>query len=604
MEPTVALLIFMKRCAPRVGRAVLCALFLLPVISCVSEARTEHARGMEYEPPQKLVGIPRIVPRLVAKELPSRVDYASHMPPVGDQGMMPSCVSWAVGYYYKCFQENREENWGREKDGWDGSELCSPAFLYNQVNNGTIANTYVVDNLDVISRMGIVSWNDMPYSDSPYDYHTIFGIKFRNLPSKQNYLDAMRYRGESYSAVFSEKPGESDIRAIKEILDGGELVVFGMDTGGGDFDDFDGSSHCIDSQTYSGKGHAMTIVGYDDNFDGNAHGCPGAKGAFHVVNSWGADWGADGYFWITYRGAMNNMGYAYTMTDRKNYSPTVVAELDVRHKRRGYLDVTFQAGSDTMVFFGDNIADLFSNGRDAREDLSMWVDLTDFDKAGHYPPTASDKWFVSITNTDAKNSATIENFRIVKNSVSKDSKVVPVEIAAGTSESAEIQETAVAERLTIHKGWNLVGLPSRSTAVDLKTVGAGNLQIHAFNGKYKEPGAQAEISLDPGGSYWIYSAKDLDGIEVGETGTGDTGFPRMLETGWNVFTVPSVESIAWGDENASLTCGGASVALPSVYHFAPEAGYEITEPDKGRSLSPWLGYLIRVKEECELNITE
>ena len=38
-------------------------------------------------------------------------------------------------------------------------------------------------------------------------------------------------------------------------------------------------------------GHAMTVIGYDDTREG---------GAFEVINSWGTDWGNNGYFWITY----------------------------------------------------------------------------------------------------------------------------------------------------------------------------------------------------------------------------------------------------------------------------------------------------------------
>jgi hypothetical protein len=39
-------------------------------------------------------------------------------------------------------------------------------------------------------------------------------------------------------------------------------------------------------------GHALTIVGYDDNIYG---------GAFRVVNSWGDEWGDGGYFWLKYK---------------------------------------------------------------------------------------------------------------------------------------------------------------------------------------------------------------------------------------------------------------------------------------------------------------
>ena len=36
-------------------------------------------------------------------------------------------------------------------------------------------------------------------------------------------------------------------------------------------------------------GHAMVIIGYDDNMYG---------GAFEILNSWGEEWGDNGYIWI------------------------------------------------------------------------------------------------------------------------------------------------------------------------------------------------------------------------------------------------------------------------------------------------------------------
>ena len=36
-------------------------------------------------------------------------------------------------------------------------------------------------------------------------------------------------------------------------------------------------------------GHAVLIVGYDDE-----------KDAFKIVNSWGSDWGDEGYGWVSY----------------------------------------------------------------------------------------------------------------------------------------------------------------------------------------------------------------------------------------------------------------------------------------------------------------
>ena len=44
--------------------------------------------------------------------------------------------------------------------------------------------------------------------------------------------------------------------------------------------------------------HAVTLIGYDDNYNG---------GSFRVLNSYGTDWGDDGFFWISYEDLVSNL---------------------------------------------------------------------------------------------------------------------------------------------------------------------------------------------------------------------------------------------------------------------------------------------------------
>lgn len=55
---------------------------------------------------------------------------------------------------------------------------------------------------------------------------------------------------------------------------------------------------CVSSLTAN---HAITLVGWDDSFDRNKFTqVPSGDGAFIVKNSWGTDWGEEGYFYISY----------------------------------------------------------------------------------------------------------------------------------------------------------------------------------------------------------------------------------------------------------------------------------------------------------------
>jgi C1A family cysteine protease len=69
---------------------------------------------------------------------------------------------------------------------------------------------------------------------------------------------------------------------------------------------WDDSSYNSTNKAYynpgnGGGGHAVAIVGWDDNFEAaKFRTAPSGNGAFIVKNSWGPSWGENGYFYVSY----------------------------------------------------------------------------------------------------------------------------------------------------------------------------------------------------------------------------------------------------------------------------------------------------------------
>jgi len=207
-------------------------------------------------------------------DLPSSHSLAFLVPPVLSQGNLGSCTSWSTAYYGMSILK-RIEN--KNVSG----PVYSPVNLHSRIK----VRGYEVCNVgswigDAMNVAKVYGCKRMGSSENLFDCHSVSG--------QESYTDKLYdYRALTVS-----------VYDIKRALLENSPVVFGIKAF--NYTGWENSSNHIEgvwngyytSGPSSDGGHAMTIVGFDDDVPGG--------GAFNVVNSWGTDWGSQGFFWIRY----------------------------------------------------------------------------------------------------------------------------------------------------------------------------------------------------------------------------------------------------------------------------------------------------------------
>ncbi len=152
-------------------------------------------------------------------------------------------------------------------------------------------------------------------ADAPYPGGDVHSAK----SNTQNMLTTQKHTQEVY---FLPRASATDNNNIKWALTTKGAVGIGLQWD----DTYYGSSPATYyNPSTSGTGHAVTIVGWDDNYpSSNFHGYAGAppgNGAFIVKNSWGTAWGDSGYFWLSYYDAsIQDLIAAFTAEPASNYA--------------------------------------------------------------------------------------------------------------------------------------------------------------------------------------------------------------------------------------------------------------------------------------------
>lgn len=214
--------------------------------------------------------------------IPISVDLSSRMPPVGDQNPQLSCVAWATAYAAFSYTNSQSINCNYLNGDGNLNTDCifSPAFIYNQINGGVNKGTKYEDAFRVMVNQGNTPLSAMPYIPN----------NVQHQPSAQARQLAANYKIDSYWQLGANN--EDIFLETKAFLAQGIPVIVSAKVD----NYFRSTSNYPNPYVWthwSGNveqmGHAVLIVGYDDN-----------TRRFKFINSWGTNWGNQGYGYISY----------------------------------------------------------------------------------------------------------------------------------------------------------------------------------------------------------------------------------------------------------------------------------------------------------------
>ena len=226
-------------------------------------------------------------------ELPAAVDLTPFCPEVRHQGYIFSCVGWAAGYGALSIQRAILNHCTDKQVITRNAH--SALFLYNQIKKEDCnKGSRISDALSFLSKNG-----DCLARQFDFDVNDC-----ASQPDSSVNIQAKRFAIEDFLALFGSKEVATEkVLRVKKALAKNKPVVIGMLVLRNFYELKNAQYwHPNLGNTAPAGGHALVVVGYDDR-----------KEAFRLMNSWGKNWGDNGFIWVKYKDFGDFCKYAYVM---------------------------------------------------------------------------------------------------------------------------------------------------------------------------------------------------------------------------------------------------------------------------------------------------
>jgi C1A family cysteine protease len=266
----------------------------------VTEETFEFATGLVFNDEEySQIPMKASLTRGLYASIPTNYSLKEYCPSPKSQSKYGTCVGWASA-------NARTILYAKNKRLANSDEIdrnrFSPLFIYRSIKSGDAncnQGSYIESAMSLLKKTGVVKFEDFKH------------LCVDRVPQSLT-LQAEKYKIEDYVRLFHFVDSKyARIEATKKSISEGNPVVIGMKCPNS-FQRAGDLWEPEESYVTEWGGHAMCVIGYDDE----KHG-----GAFELMNSWGSNWGNSGFTWVTYTDYANFTRNAFELINNIKAPP-------------------------------------------------------------------------------------------------------------------------------------------------------------------------------------------------------------------------------------------------------------------------------------------